>query len=483
VETRPARVLARRPISRRIMLMSRHQTSRMMVSFKRSDTPPPEFESCGGVLRELDDGHTPETHDKGGQWIDYSFAADDVESADHQQQSNAVHVFDNAFPDELVNSLYETTVKEGRPWGTYVPLDEVERFRNDDIIMTPDVSKRGPSFELQHALSVQAVSLFLSLMSERRPLSVNDNKAKYHCVPSEETSSARTALSIWLSRNAVHGVAIWALASESVAKVPYHVDYAEYVRYRYNVLVPPLWAGTLQCSKYVSSGGEFAANRQGWNHYQKYGYKGCKEQDDMGGWKRPKTLNDDHDPHYDPDTGWITVPYCYNRCVGHKGTLPHVSSPFKLSDVKRRRVIVGFNVFGHDVGGYVQKVPEHSQEFRRRVQQPCSRQQFSLEKIRSNPKLSKWLVLAKREKVRQEFQKAQELLDRDIECLLKEHEDSGMSIEDLMEACGRGDGQWPNQQDVQVHLKRRLRQGTITCSNPIDEPTRQDVIYWKKLLT
>jgi hypothetical protein len=163
--------------------------------------------------------------------------------------------------------------------------------------------------------------------------------------------------------------------------------------------------------------------------------------------------------------------------------LPHVSAPFELADGNQRRVIVGFNVFGHDVGKHVQKVPEHSQEFRRRVQAPRSRQQFSLEKIRSNPQLTKWLVLAKREKVKQEFQKAQEALDLEIECLLRKHQESGMRIEDLMEACGRNDGQWPNPQDVQVHLQRRLRDGIITCSNPSDELTNHDVIYWKKLLT
>lgn len=35
--------------------------------------------------------------------------------------------------------------------------------------------------------------------------------------------------------------------------------------------------------------------------------------------------------------------------------------------VSPSRVIVGFNVFGHDVGSLVSKAPEHSRAFHRRV--------------------------------------------------------------------------------------------------------------------
>jgi hypothetical protein len=32
-------------------------------------------------------------------------------------------------------------------------------------------------------------------------------------------------------------------------------------------------------------GGNFAVNLNGWDHYHTYGYKGCKKNDGMGGWK------------------------------------------------------------------------------------------------------------------------------------------------------------------------------------------------------
>ena len=66
------------------------------------------------------------------------------------------------------------------------------------------------------------------------------------------TTTTTSCSSLWsqeLDHPAAHGVAVWALASSNIgSQVPYHLDYAEQIRYDYNVIVPPLLAGTLHCT-------------------------------------------------------------------------------------------------------------------------------------------------------------------------------------------------------------------------------------------
>jgi hypothetical protein len=126
--------------------------------------------------------------------------------------------------------------------------------------------------------------------------------------------------------NLAHGVAVWALSAPIGSQVPYHLDYAEQVRYESNIIVPPVLAGTLQCSPIHSSsndttmiGGDFVvyAKNDGLQHYQTFGYKGMK-----------KTLlpefnsipiNNDTVDVDDSDSSqqqhWMRIPYRYNRMI------------------------------------------------------------------------------------------------------------------------------------------------------------------------
>lgn len=119
--------------------------------------------------------------------------------------------------------------------------------------------------------------------------------------------------------------------------------------------------------------------------------------------------------------------------------------------VSPSRVIVGFNVFGHDVGSLVSKAPEHSRAFRRRVRlyrsamvacaarggirggeggdddddidndvidvDPGGKSRRSvvgggmdITRIRENRVLTKLLILAKRERVKEKFRLDRERL-------------------------------------------------------------------------
>jgi hypothetical protein len=304
----------------------------------------------------------------------------------------------------------------------------------------------------------------------------------------------------------IHGVAIWALASND-REVGYHVDYAEWIRYDQNVLVVPLWAGTLQCTRHAMTGGEFAVNLNGIQHYQQHGYKGNLSGDCMGGWCRPRRRpdarkndgkNDDDDDDNDDDddddnvvwdreTKWVTIPYRYNRMIGHSGHLPHLSAPFSCPHGPR--VIIGFNVFRMDVGPLVQQAPEHSHAFRRRV--ACRRQlsqlllhhenkhnktTMTLAQIRQHKSLTKLLVLAKRENVKQAWRDAQHVLDRELEQSVKTGKEDGTSVQALMNRLAQTeDGVWPSAVDVQVHIQRRVKDGIYACNHA--EVTPESIIY------
>jgi len=205
---------------------------------------------------------------------------------------------------------------------------------------------------------------------------------------------------------------------------------------------------------------------------------------------------------------------------------------------------MGFNAFGFDIGHMVQKAPEHSKSFRRKVKlhrsgimlgttysnnmtmtsmtantrpfihgQQHSKSNHSttnhhcgsttnnnntitnkrsiggkvvsLETIRQNKAFTKLLVLAKREKIKEELKRNQERLtfaiwnmllakeqklgngEEDISLLLSttsdmtHHTDSNdnirkrhgkMTIQNLMNQLGKTDGTWPSDVDARVHI-------------------------------
>ncbi|KAL3823709.1 hypothetical protein ACHAXA_007280 [Cyclostephanos tholiformis] len=251
-------------------------------------------------------------------------------------------------------------------------------------------------------------------------------------------------------------------------------------------------------------GGEFCVNLRGLDHYAEHGYKGILSGDPHGGWKRPSNGGDgDGDcgnrllgggVHVSDVDRWVTVPYRFNRGIVHDGDLPHLSAPVESilatnggggcddSPPMISRVIIGFNVFGHDVGAIVSTAPEHSRSFRRRVTlyrsaiNACRARVgeadevrgggggMDLSQVRKSRVLTKLLVLAKRERVKDELRLAQERLSCGIRRrLLSNHARDlpPLRVADIIEEFGSPnddseDGMWPRSVDVHVHVHHML---------------------------
>jgi len=484
--------------------------------------------------------------------------------------SSRVHIYDDVLHPNDTRMLYELTAHDEQrstpykklvgesPWGTYVTTKEAlewiewkkgggQQYIQQSHTKTIDEylvdwrqkmihflrwqkHRKGAMYEqvvdiqefhnqlddmdyIRHALAVEAVASFFIELIPTLPGSVS-----FQANSSSSDQSTRTKLFEATSfLEQVHGVAVWALSSTAGQSVSYHIDYAELLRYEYNVTVPPLWAGTLQCSNLrnkvhtdnasvgenVMQGGEFCVNLRGLNHYAEHGYKGNLSGDANGGWKRPEEVNANDQSikggvHMNHDDQWVTIPYSFNRGIVHRGDLPHLSAPITSiseqeynidgSSIRTSRVIVGFNAFGHDVGALIAKAPEHSKPFRRKVRlyrsminDSCAsangkplgngtkvRGGMDLSQIRQNKGLMKLLVLAKREKVKEELRRNQEQLSFGIwQRLLCHHRYNAqdntrslLSISDIVDEFGSQndgvDGLWPKSTDVHVHLHHML---------------------------
>ena len=87
----------------------------------------------------------------------------------------------------------------------------------------------------------------------------------------------------WWQQRRAHGVAVWALCAPAGAAVPYHVDYAEQVRYATNIVAMPLVGGILHCTPSGSlEGGDYYvylhdSPAQSLQHYQDHGYKSQRQ--------------------------------------------------------------------------------------------------------------------------------------------------------------------------------------------------------------
>ena len=89
---------------------------------------------------------------------------------------------------------------------------------------------------------------------------------------------------------------MWALSSDVNDEVQCHIYYAELLWYEHNIICPPLYAGTVQCSPLnvhekssiykqnggAMGGGNFTMNMKGLAHCKKYGYKGKNSNDPYG---------------------------------------------------------------------------------------------------------------------------------------------------------------------------------------------------------
>ena len=213
--------------------------------------------------------------------------------------------------------------------------------------------------------------------------------------------------------------------------------------------------------------------------------------------------------HVNDDDRWVTVPYAFNRGIVHGGDLPHLSAPVESilatgcrgggdgCDPRVSRVIVGLNVFGHDVGPLVSRAPEHSRPFRRRVRlyrsainacrakgdgDPAGGKStragggMDLSRIRKNRGLTKLLVLAKRERVKEELRLDQERLSRGIRDRLLRYRGRGLPpprVADIIEEFGGPNddinGSWPKSVDVHVHLHHMLLPASARDNLFLDE--------------
>jgi len=168
----------------------------------------------------------------------------------------------------------------------------------------------------------------------------------------------------------------------------------------------------------------------------------------------------------DPDV--ITLPYRYNQLTCHLGNLPHGSTKVEKIHGDQLRVIVGFNVFCTNSGPLVQLAPEHSEKFRRKVLgMKILSQDVSFQAIKRNKPLARLLVLAKREKVKNEFRQSQEKLKREMQLLLP------ATVQKLADRfCSNPmKNSWPRKpEDLQVFIYDQVLKGEYRLAESGDEP-------------
>jgi hypothetical protein len=430
------------------------------------------FGESGGQLQSFDDGHIPENFLLNDQ-NDTNYSTKLVHYPHFFDPPARVQVFWDQFPEALVDHFYERTVRIQResktPWGSYVTIEQVQAYwkKHQEQSASNDsqsiLSGKNDDNTSDQELEIRLVAAFLAL-------ALGEKGAPNQCLTEEESQKDDPLWTISDLERA-HGVAIWALAASPGSQVPYHLDYAEQIRYETNIIVPPLLAGTCHCTRAKIQGGAFQVSLDGLEHYQRHGYK-----------VKTKSLEGD----------LIDAPYRYNQVICHAGHLPHASSRIEsISPLDENlntgenllRVIIGFNVFAPDIGPLVQHAPEHSDAFRRKVQVQRKLQQFpmakslNLQSIQQNKPLSKLLVLAKREKVKNDFRMAKERLETSIPGMLP------TTVQNLMDKLASKDGSsWPNPVDVQVHIHHKVLQGSFNVINDeqgdiaSSEQTKNDLI-------
>jgi len=345
----------------------------------------------------FDDGHVPLTfHGEPTQGS--------IVSNQEKASADVLNIYENVLPDQLADAIYHVSTKNDGPaaWGEYVTLQEA---------MESQISSHPHTKQL----AVDAVAhLFLG---KSRVMIQND-----------------------LDQGRIHGVAVWALSAVEKSQVEYHIDYAELIRYETNIIYPPLYGGTIHCSRLTEDpneyllgrieGGSLLVFREGLDHYERHGYK-CK--------KRPLPLPDNEPKQV------VCIPYRFNRGIVCDGEYPHLSTPIQSLPPGMRRVIMGFNVFDHCVGPYVMKAPEHSKAFNRRVKlyqaiRPStfpaggtSHNNISLETVKDNKPLRKLLLIAKRQQAKERFQTQQAETKSQILDLLQTLEPEGIIVSDFLE--------------------------------------------------
>jgi hypothetical protein len=429
-----------------------------------------------------------------------------------------VYCIDDAVPIEITNAIYHYTTQTNLPqktWGTYITMKQIQTYWNSSTPGVTDCKKNTDAIDANHdcvhldsssgtpsqegkIMHLDSIAVSAAAHFVKNYVSAHTNVVEQECcgkypnlfrgnigatknsIPMDDTN-IRTGISSCSNHHdrhldgrtgtiydEAHGIAIWALASEIGSEVPYHIDYAELLRYETGIIVPPIIAGTWHCTPNHNQthfrGGEYCvvARENGLDHYYKHGYKG----------KLKPALETNMIDHQESNNDILRLEYKFNRMICQSGHLPHWSTRVEapssagdtLTEENVRRVIVGFNVFLHDVGPAIQQAPEHSEAFRKRVSdRKRQNKNLSLQALTSNPQLSRLLVLAKRQKNLQTFREAQNDLNEQIQRYILS-KNNRVTVEQLLVAFTPPErtNQWPfDANDVQVHIHNACKKGTL----------------------
>ena len=244
-------------------------------------------------------------------------------------------VHDDAISDTLSAALYTAAAEAGAPLGCYVPTPKLlASLRKKTTKSAPMPADKGTKDE---PLSVLACDLVhQTFLSGENPV------------------LSRADLRL------CHGFMVWCLSSNVGNLVSYHIDYAEVVRHQTGITTPPLLGAVLHCSDFGDDpmvGGNFAVNMRGLDHYQEWGYKArhvssavAEGFDEVAQMKSESQGAD----------GWERVDYQTRRAVIFDGDCPHMATPIQYINPDVKRVIVGINVFGHNVGPEAARFPDHA---------------------------------------------------------------------------------------------------------------------------
>lgn len=430
-----------------------------------------DWTAAHSVCVEWDDGHIPEPFQPKQQPDQQQYMR--IYPDYHNDERSSVHVVDDMAPCDLADAVYNFTASSKREhgtWGSYVTMEEIQEYwkskPEEDAIITSETSSTQ-----QQDIALRAASSFILNAVKVNPYGSQPWPGVTNCNPSNEKETCSKP-PLWTDDDCsrAHGVAVWALASNVGSEVPYHLDYAELLRYETGVIVPPVLAGTWHCSRTTDMfGGDYCVHKGSGvlQHYRQHGYKGALST------AGTNNVNDDS------DTNWILIPYRFNRMICQSGHLPHLSTKVESMMVNAegngatgmKRVIVGFNVFLHDVGPFIQEAPEHSEAFRKRVRGRAKQQTLSLAAVTANPRLSRLLVLAKREKFKKEFAQAQNDLDEKIQNYLMQQQERMVSVQQLLDAFEPAPTktEWPyNVNDVHVHIHHRSKEGMLHVAQALN---------------
>jgi len=403
-----------------------------------------------GYLEHFVDGHVPEN-------INSSILQTKLVKYNDEPTTPSVQIYSNVLPPSLCHEIYNHTVKSDIPWGTYVTKEEAMDFSLEE---TTGGNTAFTSSDMIQILATKAVHHFIFKTHD------NSQSEQIHQVIGKRLRPESDAR--------IHGVQVWALPATKGSSVPYHIDYAEYIRYTENVIVTPLYAGTVQCTSHKITGGTFAVHQGGLAHYQEYGYKGGlkDDRDRMAGWK------DNNVEKVCMSNGWVSIPYKLNQGILHNGTLPHLSGPIIDIEEQGKRVIVGFNVFGHDVGEFVRKCPDHSDKFRkmvklhrslRKVKCESTSNGINIEYVKKNKALTKLLVLAKRQRAKDQWMETRNamtnwILDQIHADLHEDNENNnvhlGIAVSDLL-SNWKNENSHPTKYDLHIQIHRLVKEGRL----------------------